>query len=195
MGSVRPFLEGSLKQPWLKALAAFSLKQPAGKEEADFRPDTFRSTLLPRNRAILDLSLSLSLARLLARSLALARSLCKTEDHPTEGPGSTASLWITSSLLPYPSYPPCRARIERGGEGGEGGGGGGGGSTQVHHPFADPSSGLRNTFFFSQDGYITSGTIRDNFWRNEGERERGREGVWYRKEETGRCCSVLPYFP
>ena len=74
MGSVRPFLEGSLKQPWLKALAAFSLKQPAGKEEADFRPDTFRSTLLPRNRAILDLSLSLSLARLLARLLALARS-------------------------------------------------------------------------------------------------------------------------
>ena len=76
MGSVRPFLEGSLKQPWLKALAAFSLKQPAGKEEADFRPDTFRSTLLPRNRAILDLSLSLSLslAYSLGHSLSLARS-------------------------------------------------------------------------------------------------------------------------
>ncbi|KOX75208.1 hypothetical protein WN51_13249 [Melipona quadrifasciata] len=36
MGSVRPFLEGSLKQPCSKALAAFSLKQSANDGDAPF---------------------------------------------------------------------------------------------------------------------------------------------------------------
>ena len=144
MGSVRPFLEGSLKQPWLKALAAFSLKQPAGKEEADFRPTLF------------DRHFFYEIARSsasLPRSHSLIHSL-STKDHPPRGldppplPGSpplSPSLSILSAVSidrgeqeekeeeeeeeDPPRYTPplCPERI------------------------LGPPSGLRNTFFRKMD--------------------------------------------